>query len=74
MSKLKTAEQAKSEIKKNGMTIAKWAMKNGLPPSVVYAVLKGDLQGNYGDSHRAAVLLGMKDGEIVDSEQQLKRA
>lgn len=74
MRKLKTAEEAKSEIKKNGMTIAKWAMKNGLPPSVVYAVLKGDLQGNYGDSHKAAVLLGMKEGEINDSEKELKRA
>lgn len=74
MKELKTAEEAKSEIKKNGLTIAKWAMKNGLPPSVVYAVLKGSLQGNYGDSHRAAVLLGMKHGEIIDSDQQLKRA
>ncbi len=74
MNKLKTAEEAKNEIKKNGMTIAKWSMSNGLPPSVVYAVLKGDLQGNYGNSHKAAVLLGMKHGEIVDSEQQLRRA
>lgn len=72
MSKLKTAEEAKAEITKNGMTLAKWAIKNGLSPSVVYAVLKGGLQGNYGEAHRAAVLLGMKDGVIADEDQRMR--
>lgn len=74
MDKLKTAEEAKAEIKKTGLTIAKWAIRNGLQPSIVYAVLKGDLQGNYGDSHRAAVLLGLKAGCDEDNASVLKRA
>lgn len=74
MGNLKTAEQAKAEIEKSGLTIAKWAVKNGVAPSAVYAVLKGRLIGNYGDSHKAAVLLGMKEGEIDGGEQELKRA
>lgn len=74
MKKLKTAEEAKSEIRKSGLTIAKWAVKNGLSPSAVYAVLKGKVQGNYGEVHKAAVLLGMKDGLIDSSEPELKRA
>ncbi|MBK7352646.1 MAG: DNA-binding protein [Nitrosomonas sp.] len=64
MGKLKTADEVKSELKKSGITVSKWAMQNNLPPSVVYGVLRGYLQGNYGDSHRAAVLLGIKDGVI----------
>lgn len=77
MGKLKTAEEAKAEINKTGLTIAKWSIKNGLSPAVVYAVLKGDLQGQYGEAHRAAVLLGMKHGEIVENDSdtcELKRA
>lgn len=74
MNGLKTAEQAKAEIEKSGMTIAKWAVKNGLAPSAVYAVLNGRLTGKYGDSHKAAVLLGMKKGSICEDETELKRA
>lgn len=74
MSNLKTAEQAKAEIEKSGLTIAKWAVKNGLAPSAVYSVLRGRLAGNYGDSHKAAVLLGMKEGEISGTEPELKSA
>jgi len=76
MSNLKTAEEAKAEIKKKGLTISKWSMMHGLPAAVVYAVLKGRLQGLYGDGHKAAVLLGMKEGEIDNDqiEKELKRA
>lgn len=73
MNGLKTAKEAKAELTKNGMTVSKWAIKNGLAPSVVYAVLKGALQGNYGEAHKAAVLLGMKKGEINEDSGELKR-
>ncbi len=68
MAKLKTADEAKAEIAKTGLTIAKWSIKHGLQPNVVYAVLKGRLQGGYGDCHKAAVLLGMKEGSIENEE------
>lgn len=75
MGNLRTAEEAKAEIKK-GLTISKWSMQNGLPAGVVYSDLKGRLQGLYGDGHKAAVLLGLKEGEIDDdqNEKKLKRA
>ena len=72
MEKLKTAEEAKAEIQKTGMTISKWAIKNGLQPATVYGVLRGVYKGTYGDSHKAAVLLGMKEGEITDEEQRMR--
>lgn len=74
MKKLKTADEAKAEIVKSGLTISKWAIGHGLSPSTVYGVLKGKLQGNYGEVHKAAVLLGMKEGRISDGEQELRRA
>jgi gp16 family phage-associated protein len=74
MSRLRTAEEAKAEITRNGVTVAKWAIANGISPSVVYAVLKGGLQGHYGEAHRAAVLLGMKDGVINANQNEQKRA
>lgn len=74
MDNIKTAEEAKAEIKKRGMTISKWAMLHNLPASVVYAVLKGKLQGLYGDGHRAAVLLGMKNGEIDNENDKARKS
>lgn len=61
----KTADQVRAEFRRKGIAIAIWARKNGLSRSVVYGVLYGRLVGTYGDAHKAAVLLGLKDGEIV---------
>jgi len=36
-----------------------------LNPSTVYAVLSGQSQCRRGEAHRAAVLLGIKDGVIA---------
>ncbi|SFK93118.1 phage-associated protein, BcepMu gp16 family [Nitrosomonas aestuarii] len=73
MLKLKTPEQAKQAIKDQGLTISKFAIDNGLPASVVYALLKGQIKGSYGEAHRAAVLLGIK-AESKPVEKELKRA
>lgn len=73
MKKLKTAEEAKAEIRSSGLTITKWSVRNGLAPSIVADVLRGRLQGHYGEAHKAAVLLGMKKGEINEDSSELKR-
>ena len=63
---LKTAEQALEELSRKGISIAKWARDHGLHPSVVNGVLKGRRKARIGESHKAAVLLGIKEGEIVE--------
>lgn len=63
---LKTREQVLEEFDRKGISIAKWAKERGLPPSVVYGVLKDNRKARIGASHKAAVLLGVKHGEIVD--------
>lgn len=67
MESIRTAEEIKRELERQGRSIADLARSNGLRPSVVYDLLGGRIRGTRGESHRAAVLLGLKDGTV---EQQ----
>lgn len=62
---LKTPDQVKAELSRKGISIAKWAAANELSPLIAYQVLSGRHKGTRGEAHRAAVLLGIKDGEVV---------
>lgn len=66
MSGLKTPEQAKKELKDRGISVSKWSKKHGLSAAIVLGVLNGNKKGLWGDAHKAAVLLGIKDGIIDD--------
>ena len=61
---LRTPEEVRRELEHKGIPIAAWARANGLPPRPVYDVLTGRNAGKTGMAHKAAVLLGLKDGEI----------
>ncbi len=67
MESIRTAEEIKRDLERRGKTIADLARELGLRPMVVYDLLCGRTYGTRGESHRAAVLLGLKDGTI---EQQ----
>ncbi len=67
METIRTAEEIKRDLEREGRSIADLARSNGLRPSVVYDLLGGRIRGTRGESHRAAVLLGLKDGTV---EQQ----
>ena len=62
--RLKTAKQARAEFDRKGLSIAEWARTHKLGRSLVYEVLAGRKKCYRGASHRAAVLLGMKSGEL----------
>lgn len=62
---MKTLQQARDDLNKRGENVAQWARKNGFDPEHVRAVLYGRAKGKWGESHKIAVLLGIKDGEIV---------
>lgn len=63
---LKTREEVLEDFARKGISIASWAKRHGLNPSVAHSVLKGKRQARIGESHKAAVLLGIKEGEIVE--------
>ena len=64
--KLRTPDQAREELRRKGVVIKRWADANEIPRSIAYGVIYGRLKGAYGHAHKAAVLLGIKDGDIGD--------
>lgn len=62
--KLRTHQQARAEFDRRGQSIADWARLHGFSRSLVYEVLSGRKKCKRGQSHRVAVLLGLKAGEL----------
>ncbi|MGY3084130.1 DNA-binding protein [Pseudomonas fragi] len=69
MPNISTSEQARQlareALEKRGQTAKNFAALHNLNPSTVYAVLSGQSLCRRGEAHRAAVLLGIKDGVIA---------
>lgn len=61
-----TREEVLADFARKGISIRSWAKKHGVNHAVVTGVLNGRFSGRIGESHKAAVLLGIKEGEIVD--------
>lgn len=57
---------AKKIISKQGLTIKEWSKSNGVSSNLVHAVISGRISGNVNKGHKVAVLLGLKEGEIVE--------
>lgn len=57
-------KQAREALEKRGQSAKDFAELHDLNPSTVYAVLSGQSRCRRGEAHRAAVLLGIKDGVI----------
>ncbi len=64
---------ARNRISKLGLSAKEWAEQNDLSPSTVYAVLNGQKKCLRGESHRAAVLLGIKAGVLTDEPEHYGR-
>ena len=59
-------QEARDRLGRLGISTKDWADKHRFNPSTVYAVLNGQKKCLRGEAHRAAVLLGIKDGVITD--------
>lgn len=57
-------DAVRADLQSRGKTVASVANELQIPASTVYAVLAGQKRCLRGDAHRAAVLLGLKDGVI----------
>lgn len=64
--KLRTREQVLNDFKRKGISLASWSKKNGFSPVTVFQVLNGTNSCSRGVGHKIAVILGIKEGEIVD--------
>lgn len=56
---------ARERLSKLGLTAKEWAEQNDITLSTVYAVLNGQKKCLRGEAHRAAVLLGIKEGVVA---------
>ena len=59
-----TPGQARADLDRRGISIAEFSRKHGLNKNLVSDLLNGRIKGRRGEAHRAAVLLGIKDGVI----------
>jgi gp16 family phage-associated protein len=66
--RLKSTAQVRAEFERKGMAVAAWARLHGYKASLVRQILRGERKCVRGDSHRIAVLLGLKIGEIVEGQ------
>ncbi len=63
----RTAEEVRAEFQRKGISISAWAIANGFSSNLVFEVLSGRKKAMRGQSHKIAVALGMKEGEIVNN-------
>ncbi|MCP5254038.1 MAG: helix-turn-helix domain-containing protein [Zoogloeaceae bacterium] len=66
--KLKTRGEIIEDCRRKGISIAALARTIGIDRMTVYRVLHDERANSYGKAHKAAVLLGIKDGVIVEDE------
>lgn len=64
MQHLLTPEQARQALDHQGKSIADFAREHSLDEATVYQLLAGRKKGRRGEAHRAACLLGIKQGNI----------
>ncbi len=55
-------DKARYRLVQHGVSTSRFAKEHGLNASTVYAVLNGQSKCLRGEAHRAAVLLGIKQG------------
>lgn len=71
---LRTADEARAELQRQGVSISQWAISNGFSTNLVFEVLAGRKKCIRGQAHNIAVKLGIKDGTIcADPAKALDR-
>jgi gp16 family phage-associated protein len=64
MTRCKSIQEVRKDFERRGQTYRAWAREHGLSERVVYEILRGRFKGRRGQAHKAAVLLGIKDGIV----------
>lgn len=66
---IRTAAQAKAWLEQQGKSVQEFAREHSIDPATTYQVLAGRKKGKRGESHKVAVLLGMKIGSIPTEKE-----
>jgi gp16 family phage-associated protein len=68
-----TPTTAAQWCKAHGVTVAGLARANDLPRAILVDLLRGQLKGNYGSAHRAAIVLGLKPEPKAEKAEPPKK-
>lgn len=63
---LRPLEEIEREFDRRGVSKADWAREHGIRPGVLYEIFSRRSSCKRGEAHRAAVLLGLKEGVIEE--------
>lgn len=74
MANTTTPKAIREGLSRLGKTQADLAGELGVKPSIVRGLLYGTLKGRSGESHKVAVLLGLKDGLVVAGDTPIADA
>lgn len=66
---LRSLEDVEREPDRKGISKADWAREHGIKPGVLYEIFSRRSSCRRGEAHRAAVLLGLKEGVIEERVQ-----
>jgi gp16 family phage-associated protein len=61
-----TGEEVRARFRQAGVTITGWAKANNFKRQTVVDCLNMRVKGAYGEAHRCCILLGLKDGEVIE--------
>lgn len=61
----RSSNEVIADFRNRGISIADWSRKNKVSAALVYQVLKSSHIPARGQSHKIAVLLGLKNGVIT---------
>ncbi|PLX76948.1 MAG: DNA-binding protein [Azoarcus sp.] len=68
--KLRAPQEVRKEWLRKGLTQADWARQHGFDKATVSQVLSGKNAATRGIGHKIAVMLGIKDGEILEGHNR----
>lgn len=58
-------KRANKQFTQTGTSVAAWARDRGFHRNLVYEILRGNKKCLRGKSHQIAVLLGLKEGDVI---------
>lgn len=62
----KKEQEVRDDFLRKGISMASWARKHSFDKATVSQVLSGSNKASRGKGHKIAVLLGLKNGEIIE--------
>jgi gp16 family phage-associated protein len=65
--KRSTQQEVLDGLARKGLSIRKWSILNGFHPATVSKVIRGCRGTRIGKGHRIAVMLGLKEGEPLET-------